>query len=77
MHLIWALCRLEPVRPVFDKYGLAGSAFGRSHAAVAYADLLVHMLNTAAQQQAAAAQARKAQEQAAAAGGPAVPAKQQ
>lgn len=67
--------QLEPVRPVYDKYGLAGSAFGRTHAAVAYADLLVHMLNTATQQQAAAAQARKAQEQAAAAG-PAMPLKQ-
>ncbi|GFR45709.1 hypothetical protein Agub_g7118 [Astrephomene gubernaculifera] len=56
--------QLELVKPSYDKYGLTGLPYGRTHAAVAYGDLVVAMLNTsAAAAQAAAVAAQQQQQQ--------------
>lgn len=53
--------RLDQIRPSYEKYGLVGPApYGRPHAAIAYTDLLVHMLTSSAQQQQAQQQAKQA-----------------
>ncbi|KAG2441241.1 hypothetical protein HYH02_010084 [Chlamydomonas schloesseri] len=66
--------QLEVIRPAFEKYGLMGQPYGRTHAAVAYNDLVVAMISSSAaaaqqaQQQTAAAAAQQAQQTQAAAG---------
>lgn len=46
---------LEPARPSYEKFSGLPAPFGFSHAAIAYVDLAVHMLNTQGMQVAASA----------------------
>ncbi|PNW76804.1 hypothetical protein CHLRE_11g476900v5 [Chlamydomonas reinhardtii] len=65
--------QLDIVRPAYEKYGLMGQPYSRTHAAVAYSDLVAAMISSSAQQaqqaQQAAAAAQQAQQQAAAGAG--------
>ncbi|GLC38365.1 hypothetical protein PLESTB_001268900 [Pleodorina starrii] len=55
--------QLEVLKPSFDKYGIANMPYSRTHAAVAYSDLVVAMLNTSAAAAAAAAAAQQQPQQ--------------
>ncbi|KAG2494706.1 hypothetical protein HYH03_007220 [Edaphochlamys debaryana] len=46
---------LELVRPSYDKYGMGGQPYGRLHAAVAYGEMVVTLLNASAAAQQPAA----------------------